>query len=489
MKPVVIVGAGLGGLAAAISLSARDVPVVVVEASGGPGGKAGEATVEGVTFDTGPSVFTLKSVLDGLLAPAGVSAEDVLTLREPDPAFVYRWPDGTVLNMHPELQATEASVREALGSDAAADFAGFMAYSKAIWDAAAPYFVLAPAPSFRGMASLGPGALKAASRIDPFRSMQAAIDAQVRSPHLRDVFARFATYNGSDPRVAPATLNCIAHVEMGLGAFGILGGIHQLPVALARVASDLGVSFRYNAPVEAVEVHAGRVRSVRTRGGERLDASAVVVNADVAHLVEDLLPQKSRTSLKASPPTSTSGWTAVLRARPSVRVAHTALFPSQYPQEFVDLFDRRRPPQDPTVYICDQEVAHGRDGWSDGSPIFVMANAPCEATPSEDQVWQSLSERVRQRLVEAEVVAHDAPIVWERSPRGLAERFPGSRGALYGAASNGMFSAFQRPPNAVRKPAGLYLASGSAHPGGGMPLCIQSGRLAADAVFDGLGVR
>ncbi len=486
-----MVGAGLGGLAAAVTLQARGVATTVIEAGPRPGGKAGIASVDGVSFDTGPSVLTLTGILRDLLAEAEVALEDVLTLRRPEPAFRYVWPDGTVLDVAQDPGETEATVRRVLGPEAAADFAGFMAYSRTIWEAAAPHFVLAPAPSVGRVVGLGLTGLSAVGRIDPFRSMWGAIRARVRSPHLRDLFARFATYNGSDPRRAPATLNCIAHVEMGLGSYGVEGGIHELPRALVTVLERLGGRVRTGAPVEAIEADGEGVSAVRLRGGERLAARRVVVNADVAHLVRDLLPERARHGLPAVRHRSTSGWTAVARVPARAdRVGHTALFPRAYLDEFRDLFDREVPPDAPTVYLCDQARAHGRAGWSDGVPLFIMANAPAEPEggPTPEATWGSLRERVLERLHAAELLPADAPIVWERSPAGLARAFPGSRGALYGAASNDPFAAFRRPPNAVSRIPGLYLASGSAHPGGGMPLCLQSGRLAAEALTRDLGV-
>lgn len=486
MSDVIVVGAGLGGLAAALELGAKGLDVTVVEAATGPGGKAGTMEVDGVTFDTGPSVLTLPDLLRDLLRVADVDLEDVITLREPEPAFRYLWPDGVELDVHQELEATEASVRAALGPEAAADFAAFMRYSRRIWEAAAPYFVLAGAPSVSRMVQLGPGGLKALTRIDAFRSMWAAITAQVRSPHLRDLFARFATYNGSDVRSAPATLNCIAHVEMGLGSFGIQGGVAALPRALESVALSRGVQFLYESPVEAVETNGQGVCSVRLAGGRRVAAKRIVINADVAHLVQDLLPTDARHGLPKKIDRSTSGWTAMVRARPNdQRAAHTAVFPADYSGEFRDLFEGQRPPVEPTAYLCDQGLAHGRPGWDGRVPVFVMANAPATSgSPERDSAQaRALGERTLARARGAGLLGDDDEVVWSRSPRGLAHRFPGSRGALYGAASNSMFAAFQRPPNRVRKIAGLYLASGSAHPGGGMPLCLQSGRLAADAVL------
>lgn len=488
MAEVVIVGGGVGGLAAAIHLAGRGVSVELIEAAPQIGGKAGESLFDGVAFDTGPSVLTLPNLIGELLEEVGVPLNEVVTLRRPDPAFRYTWPDGATVDVHQELDATRAAIQAAFGDHAEGEFAGFMAYSRRIWEAAAPYFVLAQAPSIPSVASLGLGGLRAAAKIDPFRTMKQAIYAQVREPHLRDLLLRFATYNGSDPARAPATLNCIAHVEMGLGSFGVQGGMRRLVEGLAAVAERLGVTVRTDCPVTAIPVDDRGVAGVEIAGEERVAARHVLVNADVAHLVDSLLPSTARHGLRVTGPRSTSGWTAVLRLPRAERPAHQALFPATYQDEFRDLFQRGRPPQDPTVYLCAQEVAHGRAGWPEHEPVFVMANAPAEPAKgaSDAAIWPDLRERVIARLVGAGLCAAEPEVVWERSPTGLAQAFPGSRGALYGAASNSMFSAFQRPPNVAPRLPGLYLASGSVHPGGGVPLCVQSGRLAAQACLDAL---
>ena len=152
------------------------------------------------------------------------------------------------------------------------------------------------------------------------------------------------------------------------------------------------------------------------------------------------------------------------------------------------MFDRQRPPITPTVYINAQEAAHGRVGWAEHEPLFVMADAPAEpaeARPSPMD-WEPLRTTVHERLVAAQLLDPDDSLCVEHSPAWLADRFPGSRGSIYGAASNSMFAAFMRAPNRVHKVPGLYVASGSAHPGGGVPLCVQSGRLAAEAAHQDL---
>jgi len=451
MRDAIVIGAGIGGLCAAIQLAAAGWDVEVVEAADDPGGKAGTTAVDGARFDTGPSLLTLPEFFDAVLAPAGTRLRDEVALRAPSPMFRYRFPDGTRVDLYHRPEDSEASVRAALGARAAREFRAFLKYTRDIWEAAAPSFVVGPAPDMKRLAGMELSALAAVARIDPLRSMRGAIRARVKDPYLRQIFERFATYNGSDMRAAPATLNCIAWVELGLGGYGIEGGIGALVEALVRVATRLGVTWRWGSPVERVLVEGGRAVGVII-GGSALRSRA---------------------------------------RRRSDRIAHEVLFPRDYTAEFSDIFDRERPPMSPTVYVCAQEVSHGLRGWSADEPLFLMANAPAEPASgrSAQAIWDALRETVMSRLRGAGLIAPGDAVVWERSPAQLAARFAGSRGAIYGAASNSRFAAFQRPGNRVTRLPGLYLASGSAHPGGGLPLCALSGRMAATCALEDAGLR
>ncbi|MGI9179503.1 MAG: phytoene desaturase family protein [Longimicrobiaceae bacterium] len=486
MADVLVIGAGMGGLSAAIALAARGLEVEVLEAGERPGGKLGIRVIDGVEVDTGPSVLTLPETLDRTLRLAGSSLAEEIELLEPEPSFRYLYPDGVVLDVHPSLDRTLESVEQTLGYQAAGELAAFLAYSRRIWEAAAPHFVFGPAPSVGSLLTTGVPALASLPRIDPLRRMWEAIRRRIRTPHLRMLLARYATYNGSDPRRAPATLNCIAHVELALGGFGVRGGMYEIARALERAAERLGVRIHYGARVTRIRLEGDRIERVETEEGRVWRTGAVVSNADAAQLFGELLPAAARRGDDEEP--SMSGWVAVLRARRRTghaqRIAHTVLFPRDYVREFADIFDHQRPPREPTVYLCAQEIAHGRGGWPDFEPLFVMANAPAEPTGgSSAESWEILRERVLGRLDDAALREEGDEIVFERTPADLAVEFPGSRGSIYGAASNSPLAAFRRPPNRVPWVRGLYLASGSAHPGGGVPLCLLSGQAAARALF------
>lgn len=482
---VAIIGAGLGGLSAAIRLAAQGMNVEVFEAQATPGGKAAQVCVEGVWADTGPSVLTMPDTLDEVLKVAGTSLKDAITLIKPSPSFRYDYADGCTIDVYPNIHETLSEIETKLGTKYKEEFSQFLSYAKNIWDASAPHFLYGPAPTWTSMIQLALRHFSLIKKVDPLRSMNKAISSYISSPHLRMLLLRYATYNGSDPRVAPATLNCIAHVELALGGFGVQGGIHHVITTLVECAQQLGVRIHYNTPVQKITLKKNRIEGLILDHGTLIRAKNIVSNTDSAFLKQELLPAY-QSSIRIPKPFSMSGWTGIFRAHNEIhRVAHTVIFPEDYQKEFSDIFDRNIPPQHPTVYLCAQSTCHNRKGWGDSQPVFAMINTPPEPenTSSNPHIWNDVQERVGTILKTRKWKLEQDRFLWTRTPTELARLYPGSRGAIYGASSNNRFAAFTRPPNAIAKIRGLFLASGSAHPGGGMPLALLSGKAAAEALI------
>ena len=494
-KHIVVIGAGMGGLTAAIRLAGRGHAVTLVEQLDRPGGKMGEWRAGGFRFDTGPSVVTMRAVIERVFHDAGRKLEDYLDLMPVHPITRYHWRDGVTLDA---LQDEEAMCAEIARLDPREvdGYRRFMRYVAELHRAVSRPFLYSRQPGWRDLLRLP---LADVLRIDALRTMHQAIRAHFRDPHLIQLFSRFATYNGSSPYRAPATLNVIAHVEMAQGAWYPRGGVYQIALALERLARELGVALRYGSRVEKIEVTAGRVAAVLLADGSRLSADAVVANADVSDVYRCLLgegPAARRGQQRAARlEPSCSGFVLLLGAtRQTPRLAHhNIFFTDDYPAEFAAIFDRRIPPPDPTIYLCitsktdPDHAPAGCENW------FALVNAPY-LSPGYD--WERDGERYAARLKDVmrgwglDPAPGGAPLV-ERAltPLHLQTMYGGNAGAIYGFSSNTRTAAFRRPNNRAREVAGLYFASGSAHPGGGVPLVMLSGMAAADCVEEDVHVQ
>jgi phytoene desaturase len=484
-QPIIIVGAGLGGLAAAIRLAARGLSVTVLEKNARVGGKLNLVQGGGYSFDTGPSLLTMPWVIEELFQAAGRSMAHYLTLEQIEPTCHYRWPDGTTFDAWQRLPQLIQAVETLSPADVPGLFR-FLAHTARIYDAVADSFLLKP---FDGLAELlTPRLAWNGPRIDALRSVDAAVRSFFRSPYLRQVFNRYATYNGSSPYLSPATFNVIAYIELAEGGWYVRGGMYALAVALERLATELGVSIRTQAPVAEIELRDGRACAVRLQSGERIEAAQVVVNADPRYAYGALLPSQQAIAARLTRlEPSCSGFVLFLgvnRTFPQL-AHHTIFFSADYPREFAAIFQKGVPAADPTVYIANTSHTDPQHAPPGHSNLFVLVNAPSlgsrvdwtrEAQPYRDLVIAKLERMGLTGLREA--IRFEQ--VW--TPADIAEHYNAAGGAIYGLASNNPFSAFMRPPLRAKKLRGLYFVGGGTHPGGGIPLVMLSGRAVAERV-------
>lgn len=479
---VVVVGAGLGGLAAALRLAQAGLDVEVVERWAAPGGKLRAIPSAAGPIDAGPTVLTLRPVFEALFAAAGASLADHLTLV-PEPVIArHWWPDGGQLDLFADREANAEAIRVFAGEDAAAAFRAFDARSALLFDAFDATVMRAASPSLPRLAAQVAASPALAAAAAPFRTLAGALSRQFRDPRLAQLFGRYATYVGGSPYAAPALLALIWQAE-SRGVWRVVGGMHRLAAAIEALATARGARFHYGAEVRRIEVAGGAVEGVRLTDGRRLAADTVVFNGDPAALRARHLGEGAAGAAPASAvePRALSAYVWSFAApAPAFRLGHHNVFFAGDPGgEFRDI-ERGRMPADPTVYVCAQDRGAGAPAV--GTERFeIIVNAPAGRPPAKRE-FETCRERTVATLSRMGLALDLPEAGGLTTPTDFATLFPGSGGSLYGRSPQGLDAAFRRPTARSAIP-GLYLAGGGVHPGPGMPMATLSGGMAADAIL------
>jgi phytoene desaturase len=479
-RSVVVIGGGLGGLATALRLAARGWQVEVCEQGPRLGGKMNVWEQEGFRFDTGPSLITMPGVFEELFEAAGSSLAEHLTLVPVSPLSDYVFADNTRFTYTTRIPEWLSTVRQLEPRDADG-FLRFMRLGARLYALSRETFLRRPPtapPDWRSLRALRHLPLRHA-----WGNYHSTIEAHFRSPHLRQLYDRYPTYVGSSPYRSPATLAVIPYIEYAHGGWHVAGGLYRVVESLLALARGLGVGLHTEARVASIDEDGRRVRGVRLADGTRLEADVVVMNGDAA-TTEALLGGGG--TKPDAPDRSLSGFVLLLglRRRLDCLAHHTIYFSSDYPKEFAQLFDERRFPADPTVYVCAPSRTDARLAPAGGETLFVMANAPAGGARWGDRQIEEARSRVFERLskggfpdIASDVVVSD---VW--TPERLARDYLSPGGAIYGTHSHGWRRAFLRPPNKHPRVGGLYHVGGSSHPGGGTPTVLLSAKITSELI-------
>ena len=479
---VVVVGAGLGGLSAALRLAGAGRDVTVVEREDVPGGRAGRLEVDGYSFDTGPTVLTMPELIEDALDAVGERLEDWLDLRPVDPLYRAFYPDGSTLDVRADPEAMAAEVERVCGAAEAAGYRRFVDYVSRMYRAEMRTFIDRNLDS--PLALLGPDLVRLAA-LRGFGKLDRAVARFLKDPRTQRVFSFQAMYAGLAPQDALAIYAVIAYMDSVAGVYFPAGGLHAVPRALAGAAEKHGVRFRYGETVERVETAGGRATAVVTTGGERIPADVVVLNPDLPTAYRELLPghaPKRLDRLRYSPSCVVLhvGSTAAY----SRTEHHNIHFGRAWERTFAELVDRGELMSDPSILVTNP--THSDPGLAPPGrqSYYVLAPVPHLGAGID---WSVVGPRYRDELVATledrgyvgfgagvEVERLVTPADWAAS--GLA------MGAPFAAAHTFSQTGPFRPRMLAHGLENVVFTGSGTQPGVGVPMVLLSGRLAAERV-------
>lgn len=479
MKKAIIIGTGIAGMALAIRLSVKGYQVTVLEQNEKPGGKIREFRKDGFRFDMGPSLFTMPWLVDELFELCGEKASDSFSYSKLGTSCRYFYTDGQVVDAFQNNKKLVSELEVKLG-EKPESIHRYLNDAEQIYKLTAETFIFnSLQKSWNIQKKYIWPALKKLSVLRPWQTIHKANESYFSNPKTLQIFDRLATYNGSNPYKAPATLNVIAHLEHNQGAYFPINGMASIIESLYELAKRQGVEFRFNQKVNQIVHQKGIVSGVETSDGF-IHGEIVVSNADIFKSYE-LLPGIEMPHKMKNAELSTSAlvffW-GINREFPKLGL-HNILFAENYRDEFQYLNSENDIYGDPTIYIyvsskqVSSDAPAGMENW------FVMVNSPTDMGQNWVLVAQKARKIIQQKINKILGANIEEHILFEEiiDPKNIEEVTSSTAGAIYGNSSNNMMAAFRRHPNFSKDLKGLYFAGGSVHPGGGIPLCLASAKI------------
>jgi phytoene desaturase len=484
-QTAIIIGAGIAGIATAIRLALQGYQVNVYEANAYPGGKLSEISMAGYRFDAGPSLFTMPEYVNELFQLAGSDPKAYFESHRLDVICSYFYEDGTRITAWADADRFAREIADHT-TDSIERVRRYLRKSEQIYSITNHVFLeksLHQLKTYLNADTLK--SLMQISKIDSMRSMNRANQSIFKDPRTVQLFNRYATYNGSNPYAAPATLNVIPHLEYHFGAYFPKGGMYSITTSLVKLAERLGVNFVYNSPVDEILTVNNKASGVRVQGRDET-ADLVVSNMDAWFTYKKLLPGKPAPERTLNQERSSSALIFYWGIQGEFQELdlHNIFFSADYRAEFDCIWTGKTISNDPTVYVNISSKYHSGDAPAGCENWFVMINVPSNS----GQDWDQLIAKARQNILRklSKALNRDVASLIEcesvLDPRSIESRTSSYQGSLYGTSSNNRFAAFLRHPNFSSRIKGLYFAGGSVHPGGGIPLALLSAKIVGDLV-------
>jgi len=484
-QKIIIIGAGIAGLAAAIRLQSRGHEVLVYEANSYPGGKLTETSAQGYRFDMGPSLFTLPHLVEELFECANKPVSSYFSYKKKEVICNYFFEDGTTFSAPSDLEEFTKKASETFDVSQKT-MEDYLQASQKKYESTASIFLE------KSLHKLGTyfskdmvKALLSIPHLNINTSLSKHNENVFEDSRLVQFYNRFATYNGSSPYQTPGIMSMIPHLEQSLGTYFPKGGMHQITESLFQLAKDLGVSFVFNTKVEEIETEGQRVLGIKTHE-ESVSADIVISNSDVVPSYRKLLKKHKAPEKTLKQERSSSAlifYWGIKKQFPQLDL-HNIFFSKDYKVEFDAIFKQKTISKDPTVYVNISSKEEASDAPEGCENWFTMINVPGNTGQNWDDLIEKTRENVLQKLSKllgeniAELITYESVL----DPRGIEQKTQSHQGSLYGAASNSKFAAFLRHPNFSSSISNLYFCGGSVHPGGGIPLCLLSGKIVAEMI-------
>jgi phytoene desaturase len=479
-KTCIVIGAGIAGLAAAIRMAARGYAVEVYESAATPGGKIRQQQIKGFRFDMGPSIVTLPHLIDELFELHGKDPKEYFSYSLLEKPFKFFDEDGSVIQAYHDTEKFAEEI-ENKTIDSKRRFRKYLKNIRRKFKITNPVFIERSIHRVKDMLhhNVFLGIIRF-RKIEAFKSMDRANRQHFKDPKLVTMFNNYATYVGSNPFVAPATLNVIQHLELSLGMYMPDKGIYSIAKALHQLAEEVGVRFHFNSRVERILTDGKKAHGVLVNGHNR-EADIVVSNMDVYLTYHHLLPDFPAPKHVTSQPKSSSAiafYWGMDRSFDQLGV-HNMFFTEDQKAEFKAIYTDQKISQDPSLYLyisskhVPGDAPEGKENW------FVLITAP----NNQGQDWDTLVAEARKTAIEkisrilGEKIEDHIECQDHIDPQRIEADLLGAFGSIYGNSSNSMFAAFLRHANFSRQIKGLYFVGGSAHPGAGIPMCLNSAKI------------
>ncbi len=478
MKNCAVIGSGIAGIASAIRIAAMGLKVDVFEANDYPGGKLREKEVDGFRFDMGPSVFTMPHLIDELFTLCGKNPRDYFTYTRLPTSFNYAFEDGTQINAYGNADLLAKEIVEKT-DDSEESFRAYLKDISSKYEITKEVFIENSlhvlSNYFTTRVAKG---LFNFHKIGAFESMDKANKRFFKDPNLVQLFNHYAFYVGSNPMVAPATLNMIQHLVIDKGTYIPDRGMYSIIQALVKLAEEVGVTFHYNTRVEEIIVKNGRVAGIRIDKDKVLAYDRIVNNMDVYHAYHKLLPNEPKPERILNQPKSSSiiGFYWSVKGDHKQLGVHNMLFSKDENAEYNAVFDQGTICNDPSVYISitskhvKGDAPDGCENW------FVIIIAPNDKGQSWDQLVAKAKKNVLAKIDRMLHINPDIQHEFVLTPPKIKENYASAFGAVFGNSSNSKFAAFLRHSNRS-KIKGLYFVGGTVHPGSGIPMCLNSAKI------------